>query len=115
MPERINYTALCFTVAIAIFLGNGLLLVVEKAWTHYELKVAAQMLKESSEKMKIESAKRMREMQIQNQEKRRMATIEAANQSNVNRIKRQTCDFWVKEFGKSRTAYNKAMMDSACK
>ena len=52
--------------------------------------------------------------QIQNQEKRRIATIEAANQSNVNRIKRQTCDFWVKEFGKSRTAYNKAMMDSAC-
>lgn len=26
-----NYTALCLTLAIAIFLGNGMLLIVEKA------------------------------------------------------------------------------------
>ena len=31
MKEGINYTALCFTIAIAIFLGNGLLFLAEKA------------------------------------------------------------------------------------
>ena len=114
MPERINYTALCFTIAIAIFLGNGLLLVAEKAWTHYELNVAAQMMKESAEKMKIETAKRMKEMQIQNQEKKRIAVIESANQRNVQRIKRETCDFWAAEYRKLRSSGNKTMMDAAC-
>lgn len=31
MPEGTNYIALCITLAIAIFLGNGMLLIAEKA------------------------------------------------------------------------------------
>jgi F0F1-type ATP synthase membrane subunit a len=50
MREGTKYTALCFTLAIAIFLGNGMLLVVEKAWTNYELRVATQMIQESATK-----------------------------------------------------------------
>lgn len=64
--------------------------------------------------MKIECAKRMKEMQIQNRERKRIAVIESANKMNAQRIKRETCDFWVAEYNKSRTAYNKAMMDSGC-
>ena len=114
MPEGTNYTALCFTLAIAVFLGNGMLLVVEKAWTNYELRAATQMIQESAEKMKIESAKRMKEMQIQNRERKRVAVIESANQKNAHRVKRETCDFWVAEYRKNRTSYNKSMMDSGC-
>ena len=114
MREGTNYTALCFTLAIAIFLGNGMLLLAEKAWTNYELRVATQMMQESAEKMKVESAKRMQEMQIQNRERKRVAVIESANQRNAQRVKRETCDFWIAEYGKSRTSYNKSMMDSGC-
>jgi len=115
MPEGTNYTALCFTLAIAIFLGNGMLLVVEKAWTNYELRVATQMIQESTEEMKVESAKQMKRVQIQNRERKRVAVIESANQRNTQRVKRETCDFWVSEYRKSRTSYNKTMMDSGCK
>jgi len=115
MPEGTNYTALCLTLAIAIFLGNGMLLVVEKAWANYELRVATQMIQESAEKIKVESAKRMKEMQIQNRERKRVAVIESANESNAQRVKRETCDFWAAEYRKARNSYNKTMMDSACK
>ena len=115
MPEGINYRALCVTLAIAIFLGNGMLLLVEKAWTNYELRVATKMIQESAAKNKVESARRMKEMQIQNRERKRVAVIESANQRNAQRVKRETCDFWVAEFRKSRTSYNKTMMDSGCK
>ncbi|MBL4590265.1 MAG: hypothetical protein JKY11_09345 [Alphaproteobacteria bacterium] len=114
MKEGINYTALCFTIAIAIFLGNGMLLVAEKAWMNYELRVATQMIQESTERMRVESAKRMKKMQIQSRERKRVAVIESANQRNAQRIKRETCDFWVAEYRKNRTSYNKTMMDSAC-
>ncbi len=114
MKEGINYTALCFTIAIAIFLGNGMLLVVEKAWTNYELRVATKMLQESAEKMKVESVKRMKEMQIQNRERKRVAVIESANQRNAQRIKRETCDFWAAEYRKLRSSGNKTMMNAAC-
>ena len=114
MKEGINYTALCFTIAIAIFLGNGLLFLAEKAWKTYELRVAAQLMEESTARMKVESAKRMEELQTQNRERKRIAVIESANKKNVQRIKRETCDFWAAEYSKSRTSYNKAMMDSAC-
>lgn len=114
MKEGINYTVLCFTLAIAIFLGNGMLLIADKAWTTYQLRVATQMIQESTEKMRVESARRMKEMQIQNQERKRVAVIESANQRNAQRVKRETCDFWVSEYRKSRTSYNKTMMDSAC-
>jgi len=114
MREGTNYAALCITLAIAIFLGNGMLLVVEKLWTNYELRVATQMMKESAERMKVDSAKRMKVMQIQNRERKRVAVIESANQRNVQRVKRETCDFWVAEYRKSRTSYNKTMMDSGC-
>ena len=114
MKEGINYTALCITIAIAVFLGNGMLLLAEKAWTNYELRVATQMMKESAEKMKVESAKRMQEMQIQSRERKRVAVIESANQKNAHRVKRETCDFWVAEYRKNRTSYNKSMMDSGC-
>ena len=114
MREGTNYAALCITLAIAIFLGNGMLLVVEKLWTNYELRVATQMMQESAERMKVDSAKRMKVMQIQNRERKRVAVIESANQRNVQRVKRETCDFWVAEYRKSRTSYNKTMMDSGC-
>jgi predicted metalloprotease len=114
MPEGTNYFALCMTLAIAIFLGNGMLLVVGKLWTNYELKVAAEMLQETTEKMRVESARKMKAMQIQNQERSRIAKIESAKQKNVQRIQRETCDFWGAEYRKSRTSYNKAMMDSGC-
>ena len=114
MNEGINYTALCFTIAIAIFLGNGTLLLADKVWTNYELRVATQMIQESTEKMKVESAKRMKRMQIQNREKKRVAVIKSANQKNAHRVKRETCDFWVAEYRKNRTSYNKSMMDSGC-
>jgi hypothetical protein len=63
--------------------------------------------------MKIESAQRMKEMRVQSRERKRVAVIESANQRNAQRVKRETCDFWVAEYRKSRMAYNKAMMDSA--
>ncbi len=72
------------------------------------------MIQESAEKMKVESAKQMKRMQIQNQERKRVAAIESANQSNVQRVKRETCDFWVSEYKKSITSYNKTMMSSGC-
>lgn len=114
MQEGTNYVALCFTLAIAIFLGNGMLLVVGKLWTNYELRAATQMLQESAEKMRVESTRRMKETQIKNRERNRVAKIESANNKNAQRIKNETCNFWVAEYGKSRTSYNKTMMDSGC-
>ncbi|MEW4983249.1 MAG: hypothetical protein AB1Y26_08455 [Cycloclasticus sp.] len=114
MKQGINYVALCITLAIAIFLGNGMLLVVGKVWTNYELRVVAQMMQKSAEKGKVESAKRIKEMQIQNRERKRVAVIESANKKNTQRVKRETCDFWVTEYRKLRSSGNKTMMDAAC-
>lgn len=114
MKEGINYVTLCITLAIAIFLGNGMLLLVGKAWATYEIRVATQELQESAARMQAESAKRAKEMRVQAKERKRVAVIESANQRNVQRIKQETCDFWVTEYRKLRSPGNKTMMDAAC-
>ena len=53
-------------------------------------------------------------MQVQNRERNRFAKIQAANKKNAQRIKSETCNFWITEYKKSRTSYNKTMMGSAC-
>jgi hypothetical protein len=121
MKEGTNYIALCITLTIAVFLGNGMILVVEKAWTNYEWSEAARVLQKSTERINVESAQRMKERQIKNkkaliqrQEQSRLMKIQSEKDQNAQRISRQTCDFWGAEYRKSRTSYNKAMMDSAC-
>jgi len=115
MPEGTNYVALCITLAIAIFLGNGMLLLAGNAWASYEMRIATQEMQESSARMKVESGRRIKEVRAKSKQNRRVAVIESANQSNAQRVKRETCDFWVAEYRKARTSYNKTMMDSACK
>ena len=114
MPERTNYIALCITLAIAIFLGNGMLLLAGKAWATYEIRVATQELQESTARMQVESAKRAKERRVQTKERKRVAVIESTNQRNAQRIKRETCDFWAAEYRKLRSSGNKTMMDAAC-
>ena len=122
MKEGTNYIALCITLTIAVFLGNGMILVVEKAWTNYEWSEAAKVFQKSTEKMNAESAQRMKERQIKNQqaliqrqEQNRLMKIQSEKDQNAQRISRQTCDFWATEYRKARSSYNKTMMDSACK
>ncbi len=114
MPEGTNYTALCFTLAIAIFLGNGMLLIAGKAWTTYEIRIATKELQESNAKARVESKRHAEIMRAKVKERSRVAVIESANQRNAQRVKRETCDFWVAEYRKHRTSYNKSMMDSGC-
>ncbi len=121
MKEGTNYVALCITLTIAVFLGNGMILVVEKAWTNYEWSEVAKVFQKSTEKMNAVSAERMKERKIKNQkaliqrqEQNRLMKIQSEKDQNARRISRQICDFWAAEYRKSRTSYNKAMMGSAC-
>lgn len=114
MKDEINYTKLGITIAVAIFVANMGLFVCYKLWTNYEFKLAADALSLSMEESRAASAERLARQKAAAIERNRVMSLKAERAANASRLNRETCAFWKKEYSKTRTSYNKTMMDSSC-
>jgi len=121
MSEGTNYVALCITLSIAIFIGNGMLLVADKIWQNYQLEQVTKAMNASTKKLQAETVKRINanrvrqlEAEIKRGEQDKIRKTQRERSTNAARIKKETCTFWQSEFRKQRSSYNQTMMSSAC-
>ena len=112
---KINQWDLGFTIFVSVLVANLTTLIIVWIYTNHQAELALEELNKATsvmqQKMRIQAETNKKNSII----KQRLYAIEEDKQQNAQRIRNETCNFWIQQVKVENTERNRLMKQRACK
>ena len=111
---KVNQWDLAFTIFVSVLLANIVTIVAVFLYMNHEAELEIKELNRQTLELKQNMQKKMEFMTHQSQIQQQQSKIIEERNNNANRIRNETCNFWIQQVNKENTERNREMKKRAC-